>query len=242
MTGTNVFSVQKERLELYSEFLSRTVKIDFYFPGNFKHQYPCSFLIVNDGQDLEMMEFDLILEELKDQLKPVIVAAIHCGSNRKMEYGVIGEPDFKGRGALAMDYADFLFNELLPVATKKFHLNPSMEKSIAGFSLGGLSALDIAWSFPGEYKYAAVFSGSLWWRSIDQSDNDYDDDKHRIMHQHIRRGKLLPGLKFFFQCGNKDETRDRNRNGIIDSIDDTKDLINELVQYSSVCGARQSIS
>jgi hypothetical protein len=70
----------------------------------------------------------------------------------------------------------------------------------------------------------------LWWRSLDQDDPDYKDDEHRIMQQEIRDGKFVPGLKFFFQCGNKDETKDRNGNGIIDSVDDTLDLIKELTQ------------
>jgi enterochelin esterase-like enzyme len=48
------------------------------------------------------------------------------------------------------------------------------------------------------------------------------------MHQQIRNGKYAPWLKFFFQCGNLDEKKDRNKNGIIDSIDDTLDLIKEL--------------
>jgi hypothetical protein len=68
----------------------------------------------------------------------------------------------------------------------------------------------------------------LWWRNIDQEEKDYDDDKHRIMHQQIRNGDFHPGQRFFFQCGNMDETKDRNNNGIIDSIDDTIDLIKEL--------------
>ena len=40
-----------------------------------------------------------------------------------------------------------------------------------------------------------------------------------------KKWRYFPGLKFFFQCGNMDETMDRNKNGIIDSIDDTLDLI-----------------
>ncbi|MEO8416960.1 MAG: esterase, partial [Ginsengibacter sp.] len=38
-----------------------------------------------------------------------------------------------------------------------------------------------------------------------------------------------PWLKFFFETGTLDETADRNNNGIIDSIDDTLSLIEELV-------------
>ena len=47
------------------------------------------------------------------------------------------------------------------------------------------------------------------------------------MHKIIRMANA-PWLKFFFECGALDETKDRNNNGIIDSIDDTLDLIDEL--------------
>ena len=48
------------------------------------------------------------------------------------------------------------------------------------------------------------------------------------MHKQIRNGKYHPWLKFYFQVGTQDETADRNNNGIIDAIDDTISLINEL--------------
>jgi hypothetical protein len=52
-----------------------------------------------------------------------------------------------------------------------------------------------------------------------------DDDKHRIMHEQIKKGKFIPWLKFFFECGALDEIADRNNNGVIDAIDDTLELI-----------------
>jgi hypothetical protein len=229
MTGTHVFSVRTERLELYSEFLDRTVKIDIYIPSTAESSLqPPDLLIINDGQDLEPMEFDLILGKMQDEIKPLICAGIHCGHDRKMEYGIIGHSDFKGRGAKATEYADFIFKEFIPYIEKKFERHGFASKSYAGFSLGGLSALDIVWNNPTEFKRVGVFSGSLWWRSVDQTDKNYDDNKHRIMHQVIRKSEFKPGLEFFFQCGNMDETKDRNNNGIIDSIDDTQDLIKEL--------------
>ena len=91
-------------------------------------------------------------------------------------------------------------------------------------------AFDIVWNHPQFFNVAGVFSGSLWWRDIDQTEDEYDDDQHRIIHRKVRNGQYTPGLKFFFQCGNMDETRDRNKNGIIDSIDDTLGLIEELVK------------
>jgi len=68
----------------------------------------------------------------------------------------------------------------------------------------------------------------LWWRSLDHKDDKYDDELHRIMHQQIKKGKYHPNLKFFFSTGSLDETHDRNNNGIIDSIDDTIALIDDL--------------
>jgi enterochelin esterase family protein len=48
------------------------------------------------------------------------------------------------------------------------------------------------------------------------------------MHQLIREGKFQPGLRFYFTTGSLDEVADRNQNGVIDSIDDTMALIEEL--------------
>jgi enterochelin esterase-like enzyme len=120
--------------------------------------------------------------------------------------------------------------ELLPFIQKHYSLSSFRDVAFAGFSLGGLSAFDIVWNHPAIFEKAGVFSGSLWWRSLDQNDPGYLDDKHRIIHQQVRRGTYNPQHKFFFQCGNMDETKDRNKNGIIDSIDDTLDLVKELVQ------------
>lgn len=39
---------------------------------------------------------------------------------------------------------------------------------------------------------------------------------------------LKKDLSFWFECGTNDETTDRNNNGIIDSIEDTLELIDEL--------------
>ena len=163
-------------------------------------------------------------------LRPLLCAAIYTGAQRKMEYGVASKADFLGRGAKAGHYTSFVIKELLPFINDKFSMSHFREKAFAGFSLGALMALDIVWNYPKDFSRAGLFSGSFWWRSIDQSEDHYDDDLHRIIHQEIRNGKSFPGLKFFFQCGNMDETMDRNGNGIIDAIDDTLDLIRELEQ------------
>jgi enterochelin esterase-like enzyme len=95
--------------------------------------------------------------------------------------------------------------------------------------LGGLSALDIVWNNQQEFYKVGVFSGSLWWRDKDQDDADFNEDTDRIMHRQIKEGNYAPWLKFFFEVGTQDETADRNNNGIIDAIDDTVSLIEDLV-------------
>jgi enterochelin esterase-like enzyme len=231
MQGTNVSGILVENSTIESSFLKREVTVDFYLPRNVADPSAMSLLLINDGQDMEELGLEAILEKLysaDDSIAPILCAAIHCGPERKMEYGVAGFPDYKGRGAKAGLYTSFIFEELLPFVRKQYVVPSFREKAFAGFSLGGLMALDIVWNYPDEFSKAGVFSGSLWWRDVDQLEVEYDDDKHRIMHQLIRKGSYAPWLKFFFQCGNMDETKDRNNNGIIDSIDDTRDLIREL--------------
>jgi enterochelin esterase-like enzyme len=89
--------------------------------------------------------------------------------------------------------------------------------------------MDIVWRHPEEFSVAGLFSGSFWWRTKDKSDPDYNEHIHRIMERQVAEGTYHPGLKFFFECGTEDEEEDRNQNGIIDSIDDTRDLITALV-------------
>ena len=177
------------------------------------------------------MNFSEILGTLwqEEAIGSLVVAAIHAGSERRSEYGTAGEPDYMGRGNRADRYRDFILEELLP---DLFLMYPSIDKdsvSAAGFSLGGLTAMDLVWHHPDRFRSAAVFSGSFWWRSVAQEDPVYSDDLHRIMHQRVRRSAIRSDQRFFFQCGVMDEQKDRNQNGIIDSIDDTLDLIEELV-------------
>lgn len=226
----NVSGILIEKIVHRSARLNREVNVDFYLPKNVSDFSHLSLLLINDGQNLEEMGFAGLLESLHatDPTRPLLAVGIHAGEHRKMEYGVAGHPDYAGRGAKAGAYTAFILEELLPFIYHKYNVSSFREIAFAGFSLGGLSALDIVWNHPGLFKKAGVFSGSFWWRSLDQDNPHYDDDKHRIIHQQIRHGQYKPGLKFFFQCGNKDETKDRNHNGIIDSIDDTLDLVREL--------------
>lgn len=220
-----------ETLSFPSEILERNLRIDFYLPPD-PGKGKFDVLLVNDGQDLQTMDFQSILNKLyrKQAIRPLLCIGIHAGPLRKFEYGTAIIADYKGRGNLALRYMYFIIEELVPAIQLLFPGKLKSHWAFAGFSLGGLSALDISWRQGQLFKMTGIFSGSLWWRTLDKDDPAYEDEQHRIMHNQIRDGQTVPGMKFFFECGTADETEDRNNNGVIDSIDDTKDLITTLIE------------
>lgn len=223
MINTTSFTVH----HIQSLALKREVRVDLYCPKAIENAHAIDLLIVNDGQDVLKMDLQRWLEKMGDGSTPLLVMGVHAGAERKLEYGVAGKPDFMNRGSKADLYTFFLLQEMLPYLKKKMGGWEVRYKYVAGFSLGGLMAFDLALEFPTEFNAAGVFSGSFWWRSIDLKD-DYVEERDRIMHAKIRTKQNNLHQRFFLQTGAKDETADRNKNGIIDSIDDTLDIIHEL--------------
>ena len=210
-------------LGIHSTHLKRNVNIDIFRPA--KNRNETSVLFLNDGQDARQLKLQQILtNRYKDRNKTAITAiGIHAG-DRIQEYGVAHIPDYKNRGSKAASYELFLISELIPILTNECGISFKQETTaIAGFSLGGLSALDLVWRNPNLFSMAGVFSGSLWWRRKGLCEGYEDHD--RIIHEVIGKGPAKPGLSFWFEAGTNDETADRNNNGIIDAIDDTLDLI-----------------
>lgn len=220
-------SMRVEQLAVASQHLKRQVIVDLYIPNDVSRA--SGLLLINDGQDLPDMPFAPILNGLfsSGKLMSLVCVGIHAGRDRKNEYGTAGVLDYAGRGARAAAYQQFVMQELLPFLSTYLGVSEFSNKAYAGFSLGALAALDTVWHHPTVFSVAGVFSGSLWWRSTDVGPG-YNDDQHRIMHQLVRQGRYSAGLRFYFTTGSMDETADRNNNGIIDSIDDTLDLVAEL--------------
>lgn len=223
-------SILTERKTIYSDYLEREVLIDIYLPTVPVAAEDVALLLINDGQDLVRMNFGDILDSLvsSETIEPIMCVGIHCGIDRMNEYGTICQPDYRGRGAKAGRYVKFVFDELIPFIRNEYHIGEFKEKSFAGFSLGGLSAMDIVWNHPYDFSKVGVFSGSLWWRRKGYDNPGYNWERDRIMHMQVEKGSYHPWLKFFFECGQFDESADRNNNGVIDSIDDTLELIEML--------------
>ena len=225
----NLSNILVEQRAIASRHLKRYVIVDCYLPKNIAIPPDLSLLIINDGQSLDEMPFATLLNGLlaSGQVEPLLCVGLHCNKDRKDEYGTASQLDYEGRGKKSEAHQLFIIEELLPFLHQQYGIGSFRQKAIAGFSLGALSALDTLWNYPDVFTTAGIFSGSLWWRMKDLNDG-YQDDLHRIMHQQIRGSEYIPGLRFYFMTGSQDETADRNGNGIIDSIDDTLDLIKEL--------------
>lgn len=239
-------TIIEKTITINSALLKREVLCTLLIPDEQEIAEPLNLLLLNDGQELENLALNQTLEQLynTNRIKPLLVAAIHAGEDRLQEYGVASRPDFKKRGAKADIYTQFIITELLPQIKTETGIYEFESAAFAGFSLGGLSAFDICWNNADTFDKVGVFSGSFWWRSKDLAKGYTDSD--RIAHALIRETEGKPCLKFWLQTGTKDETSDRNKNGIIDAIDDTIDLVKELeakgysrpadIQYVEVVG------
>jgi enterochelin esterase-like enzyme len=217
----------KQQLSLYSHALQREVACTLLLPTT--THTPWKVLILNDGQEFDALKMPQHFQKLAKtgRIQPTMLVAIHA-HNRLQEYGVAGQPDYKNRGAAASQYTHFVTSELWPFISQKFPIsNQAAHHFLAGCSLGGLSAFDIAWNHPQIFGGAGVFSGSFWWRKKALDDGYTDAD--RIAHHMVRLSKPGKKLRFWFEAGTDDETADRNSNGIIDSIEDTLDLMTELM-------------
>lgn len=214
---------------LVSTTMKRNFQVDIYLPVGYRKDLSTTYpwLIANDGQDMKAVNLRETLQDLQRRglMAPVVVLAIHAPTDRKQVYGVAAEPDFKERGALAGQYADFIRHEAIPYLMKEYRVKREAG-AIMGFSLGGLQAFDIAWHQPELFNVVGVFSGSFWWRrkGYDQGYTDAD----RIMLDLVLNGNK-PALKYWLQVGTHDERDDRDKDGVIDAVGDTRDLVRLLL-------------
>ncbi|WP_317258899.1 alpha/beta hydrolase-fold protein [Hymenobacter tibetensis] len=236
---------------LHSRFLGRPVQLDVVLPPGYNPAAaaPYPVLYLNDGQDLRRLRLPAILRHLyrERQLQPFVLVAIHA-HQRIQEYGTAAQPDYLNRGSRAGLYTEFMVHELLPYVQQHYHVTAAAAQTVvAGCSLGGLTAFDFVWHHPETATRAGAFSGSFWWRQ--RAINDGYTDADRIMHRLVRARAAHPDQQFWLQTGTLDETNDRNHNGIIDSIEDTLDLMAVLVRqglpdscirYVEVAGGRHN--
>jgi enterochelin esterase-like enzyme len=231
-TDAQKIDYQEEKIGgIHSNLLDRKVDINMLIPVILGQQ-PYPLLVLNDGQDMEGLRIKETVLDLvgKSVISPIVIAGV-VAADRLQEYGVAAKKDYLKRGSRATAYSDYISSELLPFISHRYPVSTdSAHRAIAGCSMGGLSAFDIAWNHPQLFDKVGAFSGSFWWRKRNSHSLFYSDHRDRLMHREIRHGKKKENLKFWLQTGALDEMGDRNKNGVIDSIDDTLDLVAELTK------------
>jgi enterochelin esterase-like enzyme len=215
---------------LYSRHLQRNVEVTVINTPLPDDKSQLNLLLLNDGQDIQKLRLQEIVDSLyhKKAIVPLLVVAINAG-DRMQEYGVAERPDYEGRGGKADHYDAFINNELYPFIKKKAGVRKFRSVVIAGMSLGGLSAFDIGWNHADKIGKIGVFSGSFWWRDKDTKDSTYSDDNNRVMIAKLKASRKKPDQQYWFYAGGAEEASDRDKDGIVDVIDDTKDVM-ALVQ------------
>ncbi len=134
--------------------------IDVFLPPDYlgsRQIYPV--LLMNDGQDMNDLNMVGTLDALyrEGRINKVIAVGIHAG-NRLSEYGTAGQPDYQKRGGKARAYTNFVVTEALPFISRNYRTyNGLASYTFAGFSLGGLSALDISWNYPRIFGKVGIF-------------------------------------------------------------------------------------
>ena len=218
-----------KRYSIVSNYLQREVFLDIVVPtGALGDGETFKLLVLNDGQDADSFQLKSVMSEAiaSGIISPTLAVAVHVGE-RKQEYGISHRPDYAKRGSKASVYASIIEEELMPWLFRQFPISKwAKDKAIAGFSLGALSAFDIAWHQSEIFGNAGLFSGSFWWRAK-ALENGYKPTD-RIALQLVKESTIKKDLKFWFQIGWMDENADRDSDGLIDSIGDTIDLIREL--------------
>jgi enterochelin esterase-like enzyme len=218
--------IKQQEDKIYSRHLQEHIKLSVISTPLPEEKNKLNLLLLNDGQDIGQFRIKEILDSLYNSnlIEPLVVVAIHA-DDRMKEYGVAGFPDYKNNGDRADKYSSFINNELYDFAKKKAGVRKFKSVVIAGCSLGGLSAMDIAWDHADKIDKVGVFSGSFWWRDKDANAKDYSDDNNRILLNKIRSSRKRPKLKYWFYAGANEEPGDRDKDGITDVVDDTRDLI-----------------
>lgn len=212
-----------------STYLGNRRDIFVLLPPGYDHEVDRRYnvLYVNDGQEIEALGLRETLARLTaaGKIQPILVVAIPTNADRLHEYGTADMPSGRGLGARASEYESFVVEELMPLIDREFRtLSPA---AFTGVSLGGLSAFDIVWNHPDLFNRVAVMSGSFWWNTANSM--DWGPDDPRIAHARVRAGVYRADFQGWFQAGTRDEVCDRDNDGVIDAIQDTRELIDALV-------------
>ena len=213
------------------------LRIRIFLPNGYNPKsgigYPVLYL--NDGQDAEAVALQATLDDLIDrnEIRPLLAVAIDMPKDRMGAYGfsergaqrsLISPLRVGAIGTQAHAYSEWVATQLVPIIDARYRTRARAEaRTMLGWSLGGANALNLGWQYPEVFANTGAFSPSLWLSP--KPDDIAGIQASRFAQQMIATGPYHAGSRFFFAVGDAEETDDRDSDGVIDVLDDTRDLI-----------------
>jgi len=218
-------------------FAPERIAVTVYLPPDYDHaaarRYPV--LYANDGQDMEAVGLQPTLAQLyRDRaIEPVIVVAIRMLADRASGYGLsdraaacslVGGSRIGPIGTRAQDYSAWVATALVPYVDAHYRTRKSARgRTMLGWSLGALNAFNLGWQYPEVFGRIGAFSPSFWLAADRSSATAVQHT--RLAQAMVDRGRKRAGLRMWFAVGTAEETKDRDGDGINDTVDDTQDLL-----------------
>jgi enterochelin esterase-like enzyme len=218
-------------------FAPEKIVVAVYLPPGYDHaaarRYPV--LYANDGQDMEAVGLQPTLAQLyRDKaIEPVIVVAIGMLADRASGYGLsdraaarslVGGSPIGSIGTRAQDYSAWVATALVPYVDAHYRTRKSARgRTMLGWSLGALNAFNLGWQYPEVFGRVGAFSPSFWLAADRSSATAVQHT--RLAQAMVDRGRKRAGLRMWFAVGTAEETKDRDGDGINDTVDDTQDLL-----------------
>ncbi len=220
-------------------FAPETIKVSVYLPPGYDEASSASIhypvLYANDGQDMAAVGLQETLNRLyaEHAMRPVIVIAIDMLSDRASGYGLsdrkakrslVGDSRIGPIGRRAYEYSDWVATRLVPYVDAHYRTQRAVRgRTILGWSLGGLNAFNLGWQYPEVFGRVAAFSPSFWLAGDRSSAPAIESS--RLAQAMVNDSKQHKDLRFWFSVGAREETNDRNGNGVIDAVEDIQDLV-----------------
>lgn len=228
---------------LPSTKLGNTRKIRVFLPESYatsgQRAYPV--LYMHDGQNLfdaatasfgHEWQVDETVDRLvaEDRIPEVMVVGIDSTADRINEYTPTEDPDFTGpggeKGGKGPLYEAFVVEELKPYIDSHYRTLCGPDATgIIGSSLGGLISFDMGWRYPEVFGLVGVVSPSFWWN---------DSDTLARLQQTSQ--SAAPESKFWLDSGTFEEEDDRDEDGLIDVVDDVRDVRDRLMALGHTFG------
>ena len=145
-------------------------------------------------------------------------------SDRLAGRSIIGDSRIGPIGKDAHAYSQWLAHELVPYVDAHYATDPTPRgRAILGWSLGGLNAFNLGWQYPDVFATVGAFSPSFW-LSSDRT-TPQAAQRTRLAQRMVAASEPRDGLRLWIDVGDSEEENDRDGDGVIDVVDDARDLI-----------------